>query len=399
MRKRIWALMFAAILALGTLTACAGKTNTNNNGTTDVTSEEPTKETETLSPNVNKDMENLKVDDVIDKIVTGINIGNTLDTEDSKFSPIDLPYRFETGWGNPKVTQEWIDACLDAGFNVIRIPVSWGLHVSPAPNYNITESWMNRVQEVVDYVYNRGAYVILNNHHGEWNCPYYDKQEEICAEMTAIWTQIAERFKDYDEHLIFEGQNEPRKIGTSVEWNGGDKEGWEVVNATNKAFIEAVRKTGGSNPYRILMIPEYAASSSSNAMSHLELPEDDRVIISVHAYAPYNFALNTNGTPVWNEAKSDIDNVMRDIKKYFLDKGYRVIIGEYGALNKENEEERAKWIEYYLSEAKKIGVPCVWWDNGYTSGNGELFGLINRRTNEIFYPLIVEAIQKVYDIK
>ncbi len=375
-------------------------TSTGENSS-DVTSEDVSSEAPTvpLSENLNKDMETMSVDDVFANMVTGINIGNSLDSQNSRLIRLDPPYRFETAWNNPKITQEWVDACIDAGFNIIRIPVSWEEHLGPAPDYTIVESWMKRVQEVVDYAYNRGVYVILNNHHGSWNDPYYDNQEAICEQMKAIWTQIAERFKDYDEHLIFEGQNEPRKQGTNVEWTGGDKEGWDVVNASNKAFVEAVRSTGGSNPYRILMVPGYAASSSSNAMSHLELIDDDRLIISVHAYTPYNFALNVNGPGQWNNATADIDSLMKDIKTYFLDKGYRVIIGEYGAVNKDNEEERAAWATYYLSKAREIGVPCLWWDNGSTTGNGEKLGLINRTTNEISYPLIVDAIQDVYDIK
>ncbi|MDE5825151.1 MAG: glycoside hydrolase family 5 protein, partial [Lachnospiraceae bacterium] len=234
--------------------------------------------------NINKDMEDLTAMDIVKDMKIGWNIGNTLDSTRTDITRIDAPYKFETAWGNPKVTPELIDTVLGAGFNVIRVPVSWTNHIGPEPEYQITESWMERVQEVVDYAYDKGAYVILNIHHEDWNYPYYDNLDRASAEMAAVWKQIAEVFRDYDEHLIFEGQNEPRKVGTSLEWNGGDEEGWEVVNKTNQVFIDTVRATGGSNPYRMLMIPGYAANCSVG-IQHIEVPENDhRVIISVHAY-------------------------------------------------------------------------------------------------------------------
>ena len=344
--------------------------------------------------NVNKDMEDLNAMDIVKDMRIGWNIGNTLDSTRTDITRIDEPYKFETAWGNPKVTQEMVDTVLDAGFNVIRIPVSWTNHIGPEPEYVITESWMERVQEVVDYAYGKGAYVILNIHHEDWNYPYYDNLDRASAEMAAVWKQIAEAFKDYDEHLIFEGQNEPRKVGTSLEWNGGDAEGWEVVNKTNQVFIDTVRATGGSNPYRMLMIPGYAANCSVG-IQHIEVPENDnRVIISVHAYEPYDFALNTNGRGEWNHDTDAIDRLMKDLQTLFLDKGTPVIIGEFGAMNKDNESERAEWAEYYVSAAKAIGVPCIWWDNGLFQGNGERFGLFDRHTYECKYPDLLAALMK-----
>lgn len=356
--------------------------------TEDTSAEEtPTK---AVSENINKDMETIGVWDVVNQMTVGISIGNTLDATNDSFTRVERPHRFETSWGNPKITQELIDAILDSGMNVIRIPVSWYNHIGPAPEYKITESWMERVQEVVDYAYNKGAFVILNLHHENWNYPYYDNQEALCDQMEAVWSQIAEVFKDYDEHLIFEGQNEPRKVGTSVEWNGGDKEGWEVVNAANKTFVDTVRNSGGSNPYRMLMIPPYAANAW-NALKHLELPDDDRIIISVHAYEPYDFALNTKGRSKWNEDKNNINTIMDTLYKNYTSKGIPVIMGEFGAMNKDNLEERVKWVTYYVSKAKSSKVVCLWWDNGVTQGEGELFGLFDRRTYECIYPEILEG--------
>lgn len=350
-----------------------------------------------ITPNINKEMESMNAMDVVSNMKLGWNIGNTLDSTNDRLVRVEPAYKFETSWGNPKVTQELIDTILDSGFNVVRIPVSWTNHLAEGPDYLIVESWMDRVQEVVDYAYNKGAYVILNLHHEDWNYPYYDNEEAACAQMRAVWSQIAERFKDYDEHLIFEGQNEPRKVGTDVEWTGGDQEGWDVVNATNLAFVETVRASGGSNPYRILMIPGYAANCTVG-IRHIELPEnDDRIVVSVHAYEPYAFALDTAGRSEWNEDTEAIDTLMSTLKELYIDKGVPVIIGEFGAMNKDNESERAKWAEYYVRAAAQIGVPCIWWDNGLFEGEGERFGLFDRHTYECKYPELLEALKRGTD--
>lgn len=337
--------------------------------------------------------ENKKVD-ILKDMRIGWNIGNTLDSTAKDISREDAPYRSETAWGNPQVTQELIDKVLDSGFNVIRVPVTWTNHIGAAPEYLIAGSWMERVREVVDYAYGKGAYVILNIHHEDWNYPYYDNLDRATAEMAAVWGQIAKAFQDYDEHLIFEGQNEPRKIGTPLEWNGGDAEGWEVVNRTNKVFIDTVRAAGGFNSGRMLMIPGYAANCTVG-IRHVEVPENDnRVIISVHAYEPYDFALNLNGRKEWNHDTDAIDGLMKDLKTFFIDKGTPVIIGEFAAMNRDNEQERAGWAEYYVGAAKKIGVPCVWWDNGLFEGDGERLGLFDRHTYECRYPQILAALMR-----
>lgn len=411
-KKRFGAMLLIAAVALSALCGCAGSgasssgqnttaevvTPAQTEGAEPVTDGETERETYENTENINKDMESMKASDIVSQMNLGISIGNSLDSTNSGIIRVDQPWKWETAWGNPKITEELVDALVDAGFTTIRIPVSWTDHLAPGPDYLIVESWMDRVQEVVDYAYDRGVYVILNLHHEDWNYPYYDNQEKACEIMEAVWRQIAERFKDYDEHLIFEGQNEPRKVGTSLEWNGGDKEGWDVVNATNKVFIETIRSSGGSNPYRMLMIPDYAANSAI-AMEHLEVPEDDgRIIVSIHAYTPYNFALNANGPAEWNNDSDtqDIDTLMSSIKRLFTDKGIPVIIGEFGAVNKDNAGARAEWLKYYMSSAKEIGVPCFWWDNGSFNSNGENLGFIDRRTYEIKYPELLEAMKEVY---
>ena len=322
-------------------------------------------------------------------IKVGWNLGNTLDaTGGSGVSQ-------ETSWGNPKTTPELMQAVKDAGFNAVRIPTTWEKQMDE--NSVISEEWFTRVQEVVDYAYDLDMYVILNMHHEEWYIPYAENEEEISAKLKTCWSQIAERFKGYDERLIFEGMNEPRWKNTEFEWNGGNDEGREVVNHLNQVFVDAVRATGGNNQYRFLMVCPYAANSGESALSALKLPEDDRLIVSVHAYIPYGFALAENGTSKWLASKvgctQDIDTLAEVLDRLFISKGQAVIIGECGAMNRENEEYRAEWAEYYFGKFREIGIPCFWWDNG-TFYSGETFGLFDRRTNEVKYPVLLEAMMR-----
>ena len=328
--------------------------------------------------------------DLVAGMKIGWNLGNTLDAIGG------VGIMSETSWGNPKTKQEMIDKILEAGFNVVRIPVTWDGHFGEAPEYKIHDIWLARVKEVVDYAYNQGAYVILNTHHEEWYMPTEENKEANAQQIAALWTQIAAYFENYDERLIFEGLNEPRLRGTSKEWSG-DETASQVINYWEQVFVDAVRATGGNNELRHLMITGYAASSSKDNLAKIVLPEDDKLIVSVHAYTPYNFALNTQGTSTWDVSKNagDIDYLMKAINDLFISKGIPVIIGEFGAMNKENEDERVEWATYYLTKAKEIGVPCVWWDNNVYSGEGEKFGLVDRRNLTYPYPELLEAMMKV----
>ncbi|MBO5283554.1 MAG: glycoside hydrolase family 5 protein [Lachnospiraceae bacterium] len=407
MKKKILAGLLCCLLAVSTLAGCGGQQDA---GSADVTessqstestesaesseSAESTEDTESaaseeaaVTEEVAITMNDVSPMDLVKDMKIGWNLGNTLDSTSSK-----IGVNVEMAWGNPKTTQEMIDAVIDQGFNVIRIPVSWGGQMGAAPAYNVLPAWMDRVQEVVDYAYNRGVYVIVNIHHEDWHFPSEENKDAAAEQLTALWTAIATRFRDYDEHLIFEGMNEPRKIGTAVEWNGGDQEGRDVVNYLDQVFVDAVRATGGNNTIRNLMVPGYAASSSDEALEGIVLPDDDHLIVSVHAYTPYDFALNTAGRSTWDNDTRDIDHLMEKLDELFLSKGVPVIIGEFGAMNKDNEAERVEWAKYYVSKAREYGVPCVWWDNNSFDGDGENFGLFNRRELTFPYPDLLKAL-------
>ena len=331
--------------------------------------------------------------DLVKEMKIGWNLGNTLDAKGG------MGIMSENAWGNPVTKKEMIVAIKDAGFNVIRIPVTWSGHITTDGTYRIHDKWMERVKEVVDYAYDEGLYVIINLHHeDDWLFPSYERQEEGTNGLTAIWTQIAETFKGYDEHLVFEGMNEPRMVGTSNEWNGGNQEGWNVINAWNQVFVDTVRATGGNNQYRHLMIPGYAASSTEQALKSIVVPDDERVIISVHGYLPYLMALSnqdvTEFDPENKNDTKDIDNLVQLVKELFIDKGTPVIVGEFGTVDKDNLDARIANAKYYITETHKIGVPCIWWDNNCFTTSGENLGLYDRRDGVWVHQEIVDAMME-----
>lgn len=390
--KRILAAVMSAVCCAAMLAGCSGKTPESTGDA--VSSDAVTGDTQgTSSVNDTIDTELTPLEFTSD-IRVGWILGNTLEATGG------VNLTSETSWGNPKVTEELILAVKDEGFNAVRIPTSWGNHMDE--NYNIDAEWMARVTEIVNYAYNAGLYVILNMHHEDWNYPYEDNFEKASEIMTTAWTQIAENFAGYSEKLIFEGMNEPRWVGTDQEWNGGNDEGREVVNKLDQVFVDTIRATGGNNAQRFLMVCPYAANSGESAMSALVLPNDpaNRLIVSVHAYIPYSFALQIGGSSNWRADRKncvrDIDTLAEALNRLFISKGTAVIIGECGAMNKDNEAARADWAEYFFSTFSKIGVPCFLWDNGSFYG-GETFGLINRYTNEWQYPDLMAAIMKGAD--
>lgn len=405
LRKRILSYLLGGLIVAASLCSCgtAMQTQDTMDEVETVQQEKssfPESSVDSIMEETQQEVSELTIRDItsaelVADMRIGWNLGNTLDATGG------TGMSSEWSWGNPKTTQEMIDAVLEQGFNVIRIPVTWQGHFGEAPDYKIHGVWMQRVKEVVDYAYGRGAYVILNMHHEDWHFPSEDNKEAASQQLTILWTQIAEAFKEYDEHLIFEGLNEPRKKGTAVEWNGGDKEGRDVVNHFAQVFVETVRATGGNNSLRHLMVTGYAASSDKKALEAMVLPEDEKLIVSVHAYTPYNFALNTAGTSTWDIDKDrwDIDYLMNTIDEVFLSKGIPVIIGEFGAMNKENEAERVEWISYYLTKAKEKGIPCIWWDNNVFTGDGEKFGLFDRRSLEFPYQDLLGALQQSVGIE
>ena len=389
MKKKMLTLLACGIITIAALCGCGSANEPAPTPTPEATATPAATATPTVTPTPELTIKDISPMELVADMKIGWNLGNSLDATGGTGLSSEL------AWGNPKTKQAMIDDILEAGFNVIRIPVTWDGHIGTAPDYKIHEMWLARVKEVVDYAYNKGAYVILNTHHEEWYMPTEENKVANGEQLVAIWTQIAEYFKDYDEHLIFEGLNEPRLRGTSKEWTGDDTAS-EVINYWERLFVDAVRATGGNNSLRHLMITGYAASSSRSNLVKMKFPDDDKLIVSVHAYTPYDFALNGSGTAKWSAKTNgaELDNFMKMLDELFISKDIPVIIGEFGAVDKNNLETRIEWVDYYLRAAEKYGVKCVWWDNNAFTGDEKL-GIYDRRNLNFPFPELVDAMMNV----
>ncbi len=324
----------------------------------------------------------------------GWNLGNTLDTKSAN----------KTHWGNPEACKELIDAVRAKGFKTLRVPVTWQYNLSIANNYTIQSAYLDRVEEVVNYGLDNGMYVILNIHHDEEIIePTAAKHTKSLLAVARIWEQVAKRFEDYDDKLIFEIVNEMRAKGTPEEWTGGTAQGRDFLNQYHKTALEVIRKSGEMNAKRQVMVATYAASTSPNAMNGLELPKDNNLIISLHDYFPFNFTMNTGDgkTAAWGSAQDKqamIDEFDR-IHSKFVDNGTPVVIGEWASICRENTEVRAVHAKFFVEECVKRGFVPVWWDNGSFKVGGDGFGLINRHNYEWVHNEIADAIVNAANVK
>lgn len=335
--------------------------------------------------------------ELVAEMKVGWNLGNSLDATSGE--GLDA----ETSWGNPKITKEMIDAVAAKGFNLIRIPVTWDGHFGDGPDYTIDAAWLDRVQEVVNYAYDNDMYILLDSHHEErWRIPDDEHIEEVDKIHRAVWTQIAERFKDYGDHLVFDGLNEPRVKGSKAEWNGGTEAERRCIDRLNQSFVDVVRATGGNNEKRLLLVTTYGCNSEDKTMKDTAVPKDDHIAFSIHAYTPYGFTYHPMTTwelYEWDGSQEGaIDDLFRNLRVNYIKKGIPALITEFGAVNKDgNDAEVAKWVTYYLESAKTSGVPCVWWDNGCYRAGSELFGIFDRRNLSWFSEPVVDAMMKVYE--
>jgi len=349
----------------------------------------------------NGSFNDISAEELVSQMTVGWNLGNTLDAHNGARESVNTPVRnIERRWVSHLTNRANIAALKSAGFNTIRIPVTW--YKVCDDNYVIREDWMERVKEIVDYAVESDMYIILNTHHDNHIFKFMNAQaKESQKAFVKIWQQIADTFKWYNEKLVFEALNEPRTEGSAAQWNGGTSEERANLNDHYQIFVDTIRESGGYNKKRILMVNTYAASSGATAVNGLMLPSDtvlDKIIVSVHAYEPYNFALSTaeNAVSTWNSATGGavITQLIDRAYNAFVLSGYPVVIGEFGAMDRNNEAVRGEWAEFYVGYAKSKGIPCIWWDNHVFSGNGERFGLFDRTNNTITYPLVVEGLMR-----
>lgn len=367
--------------------------------------------------------EDLNQSQIVEAMGPGWNLGNQLESVTD-----NVPE--ETNWGNPVITEKLIQSVKAAGFKSIRIPVSYFAKIDDDKDYTIDSKWLDRVQEVVDYCIKNDLYAVINIHgdgyntiDGSWLLCNGKNQTEIKKKYKKVWKQIAERFKNYDEHLLFESMNEEFD-GSYSEPN---KEYYQNINDYNQIFVDTVRKTGDNNTKRWLIIPGWNTNIDYTAGDYgFKLPtdqyrdksidkEEQRIMISVHYYSPWDFCGGENGviTQRGNEAddpsktsttcdETYMKNQLNLMKTTFADKGYPVFIGEYGSIGKtsydsENEYYRAYFARKLCQLSRKNGCIPMYWDNGYNGVHG--FGLFDRTTCEVTQPVIIDAIMEGFGQK
>lgn len=402
--KRTLAAAVAVMMAV--LTGCSSNGSSDN---TEVTSAADTAATEAAA--AENTWDELDQTAITAAMGMGWNLGNQLEASSNKVPS-------ETAWGNPTITEDLIKAVKAQGFNTIRIPVSYLSKIGEAPDYTIDSAWLDRVQEVVDYVVGNDMYAVMNIHgdgyytvDGGWLLCVDDNQDEIKAKYEAVWKQIADRFKDYDEHLIFESMNEE----FDNTYGRPNKDGYANINEYNRIFVDTVRGTGSNNTKRWLLLPgwntniEYTAGNYGFVIPEDKLCESDgkRIMISVHYYDPYNFTLDENSSSAktqWGKYATEnfdnwgqedhVDSQMQMLHDTFIAEGYPVIIGEMGVQDKTHlsesfNEYRRYWLEYVVKSAKANGCIPVYWDNGWNGKNG--FGLFDRASCTVTQQSLIDA--------
>jgi len=330
---------------------------------------------------------------LVKKIKVGWNLGNTCEAGIwDGWNDDDL--NIETNWLNPKVktSKEMFTALKNAGFNAIRIPVRWYLHADE--NLNINDRWMARIKEIVDYAVTQDMYVVLNSHHDNWydRLPVGYDEADIQAKFKNMWTQIANNFRDYDEHLIFAGANEIIRLNGdgSENWNTPTDEHYKFANNLMQLFVNTVRATGGNNEWRCLMVQPWACNPGYALSDKFVMPTDtksNRLIFEYHCYDPYNYATQKTQHDVSQSDYTNISNNFEKVYKKFVAKGIPCIMAEFGSTqdntytkgNDAADKIRAEYLSFVVKEAKKKNIPGFYWDNYSFEGNGENFGLFDRK--------------------
>lgn len=333
----------------------------------------------------------------VGNIKVGWNLGNALDSSGAWIGQYSegKPSDYETAWGNPVTTKGLITAVKKAGFNAVRVPVTWADHIDGSGNIN--KEWLDRVQEVVDYVISQDIYCVLDVHHDGgadgWIEASENSYNKNSKKFSGLWKNIAERFRDYGEKLIFEGYNEILDSGDS--WNDSARsDGYEAANKYNQLFVDTVRKTGGNNANRNLMVQVYSGSVTARSLAGFKLPEDtvkDHLIIQVHDYDPQGFTFSdatwTTMTDKWgtDPEKKYLDDQFARLDEFSKAQGAPLVIGEFAADYKNNDSYRTAYAGYFVSGAAKYGIKCFWWD----TGNMALF---DRKNYTVTHPDVVKAL-------
>jgi len=342
----------------------------------------------------------------------GWNMGNHFDAYYNYVGAGDkYNYPDETCWGSAPATQATFDGVKKAGFVSVRIPITWLNMIGDAPDYKIDETWMNRIYEVVGFAENAGLKVIINTHHDENNADDHwldiktaassaADNSLIKAKIAAVWTQIAEKFKDKGDFLIMESFNEIQDggWGNSAAFKKNPSVQCDILNDWNQVFVDAVRATGGNNATRWLGVPTYAASAAW--VDYFKLPSDPagKVMMAVHCYDPYEYTIGDDQYSDWGHTgvsgkkaswgdEQHFKDLFYKLNTQFIAKGIPVYLGEFGCSMRSKSDTRAwaffkYYMEYVAKAARTYALPGLLWDNGSTSTGRECHGYLNHGTGD-----------------
>lgn len=350
------------------------------------------------------------------KMGLGWNLGNTLEATSGPNAE-GVYTASETLWGNPLTTQTLMDGVKAAGFNTVRIPTAWSGYIVDQTTYKISDAWLTRVKEVVNYCLSNDMYAIINIHwDGGWleNNPTYAQQASVNLKQKALWEQIAVAFRNYDEHLLFAGTNE-----VHADYGNPTAEHIAVHQSYLQTFVNAVRSTGGRNAYRNLIVQGYN-TNIGHTDANMVMPTDattNRMMAEVHFYDPYDFTLDATSTKyywgadfaglgntsTWGQ-EDWVDSEFAIMKAKFVDNNIPVILGEYGPMLRSaltgqtltnHIASRNHYLNYVTKKALESGMVPVYWDNGPMGNNSS--GLFNRSTGAVADASAVEAIVSALD--
>lgn len=319
--------------------------------------------------------------EVAKRMGNGINLGNTMEAYGHMDPGVGQDTQvYETLWGQPVTTKEMVAGMKASGFDSIRVPVAWTNAMNfESGDYTIGADYLDRVEEIVNYAIDADMYVIINDHwDGSWWGMFGSATEETRTEAmelyTTMWTQIAERFADYPEQLIFESGNEElgsRLNDVDVCKDSGalsEDECYETTNLINQTFVDTIRKSGGNNAERFLLIAGYDTNIAKTCDDRFQMPTDtaeNKLLVSVHYYDPWTFC-GTDSVTMWGSEKEyqAMNEAFAKLTK-FTEQGYGVVIGEYGALTMSDgtyKESTVVYTENLLNNCDLYGYCPMLWD-------------------------------------
>lgn len=315
----------------------------------------------------------------------GWNLGNTLESCGDWIAQWGdgTTASYETAWGNPVTTKAMINGLKQSGISSVRVPVAWSNMMTDTENYTISQDYFNRVDEVLNYVLDNDMYAIVNIHYDNgWWTMFGTDYDEAMKKYKSMWEQLSEHYKDYSSKLIFESANE--ELGSRFKENNSslsDNECYKLTNEINQTFVDIVRKSGGNNDNRFLLIAGYDTDIDKTCDDRYIMPTDttdNHLLVSVHYYSPVTYCLANTEDNSWGYmdswgSESDYAYMKNQLGKMqkFTEQGYGVIIGEYGVATKKIGEDSYikkdgtdKFMQSVLDISAEYNLCPILWDAG-----------------------------------